>query len=131
MNDYTRKNMKNGKRRIERRLGDRNWTDKTEPMFSASNIHYEMGERTRGTAVGGIGAMELVARRTGLIEAIDGNVHVLKRHLPYHESDHVLNIAYNVLSGGTCLEDIELRRNDEVYLDACSRALVKSLKSNR
>ena len=118
MNDYTRKNMKNGKRRIERRLGDRNWTDKTEPMFSASNIHYEMGERTRGTAVGGIGAMELVARRTGLIEAIDGNVHVLKRHLPYHESDHVLNIAYNVLSGGTCLEDIELRRNDEVYLDA-------------
>ena len=69
MNDYTRKNMKNGKRRIERRLGDRNWTDKTEPMFSASNIHYEIGERTRGTAVGGIGAMELVARRTGLIES--------------------------------------------------------------
>ena len=42
----------------------------------------------------------------------------LKRHLPYQESDHVLNIAYNALSGGTCMEDIELRRNDEVYLDA-------------
>ena len=118
MNDYTRKNMRNRKRRIERRLGDRHWTDQAEPMFSASNIHYEMGERTRGTAVGGIGAMQLVARRTGLIEAIDQGVHVLKRHLPYHESDHVLNIAYNALSGGTCLEDIELRRNDEVYLDA-------------
>ena len=26
--------------------------------------------------------------------------------------------AYNALNGGTCLEDIELRRNDEVYLDA-------------
>ena len=38
--------------------------------------------------------------------------------LPYHESDHVLGIAYNVLSGGTCLQDIEQRRQDEVYLDA-------------
>ena len=118
MNDYTRKNMKNRKRRIERRLADRNWTDQAAPMFSASNIHYEMGERTRGTAVGGIGMMQLVARRTGLVKAIDESVHVLKRHWPYHESDHVLNIAYNALNGGTCLEDIELRRNDEVYLDA-------------
>jgi len=118
MNDYTRKNMKNRKRRIERRLGNRNWANQVAPMFSASNIQYEMGERTRGTSVGGIGTMHLVARRTGLIEAIDESVHVLKRHLPYQESDHVLNIAYNALNGGTCLEDIELRRNDEVYLDA-------------
>jgi hypothetical protein len=62
--------------------------------------------------------MHLLARRTGLIEAIDERLAVLKVHLPYHESDHVLNIAYNLLSGGTCLEDLELRRNDEVYLDA-------------
>ena len=41
-----------------------------------------------------------------------------KVHLPYHESDHVLNIAYNVLAGGDCLQDIELLRNDEAYLDA-------------
>ena len=68
--------------------------------------------------MGGLGAMHRVARRTGLIEAIDARVDVLKRHLPYHESDHVLNIAYNALTGGTCLEDIELRRNDEAYLDA-------------
>ena len=37
---------------------------------------------------------------------------------PYHESDHALNIAYNLLAGGSCLEHIEVRRNDEVYLDA-------------
>ena len=55
---------------------------------------------------------------SGLVEAIDESVDVLKVHLPYHESDHVLNIAYNIMSGGTCLEDIELLRNDEVYLDA-------------
>jgi hypothetical protein len=27
-------------------------------------------------------------------------------------------IGYNILCGGTCLQDIELRRQDEVYLDA-------------
>ena len=62
--------------------------------------------------------MHLLARRVGLIERIDKERHVLKRHLPYHESDHVLNLAYNILCGGTCAEDLELRRNDEVYLDA-------------
>lgn len=87
-------------------------------MFSAANIHYELGERVRGLGAGGIGAMHLLARRSGLIEAIDRRLHLLKMHLPYHESDHVLNIAYNAMSGGTCLEDLELRRNDEVYLDA-------------
>jgi hypothetical protein len=32
----------------------------------------------------------------------------------------VLNIANNALSGGTCLEDIELLRQDEVYLARAS-----------
>jgi len=44
-------------------------------------------------------------------------LHLLQLHLPYHESDHVRNIAYNALCDGTCLEDIELRRNDEVFLE--------------
>ena len=48
MNDYTRKNMRNRKRRIERRLGDRHWREQSAPMLSASNMHYEMGKRTRG-----------------------------------------------------------------------------------
>ncbi len=87
-------------------------------MFTAGNIHYELADRVRGLSPGGIGAMHLLARRSGLIEAIDRRLQLLKIHLPYHESDHVLNIAYNILSGGTCLEDIELWRNDEVYLDA-------------
>jgi hypothetical protein len=87
-------------------------------MFSASNIHYELSERTRGLDTGGIGVMHRLARHVGLIEEIDRRVEVLKVHLPYHESDHVLNIAFNVLCGGTCLEDIEWRRNNEVYLDA-------------
>lgn len=118
MNDYTRRLVTNGKRRIQYRLRDRTWEAQEDPMLTASNIQYEMADRTRGLAVGGIGMVHLLARRTGLIDAIDKALHVLKIHLPYHESDHVLNLAYNALSGGTCLEDIELRRNDEVYLDA-------------
>ena len=62
--------------------------------------------------------MHLMARKIGLVDAIDRHLHLLKVHLPYHESDHVLNIAYNLLAGGTCLEHIELLRNDETYLDA-------------
>jgi hypothetical protein len=118
MKKYTREMVRRRKRRIDYRLRDRTWKPQAEAMLSASNIQYEMGDRLRGTAVGGIGMMHLLARRTGLIESIDSKVEVLKRHLPYHESDHVMNIAYNMLSGGTCLEDIELRRQDEVYLDA-------------
>jgi len=106
------------KRRIARRLRNRNWQPRPKPMFSASNIHYEVADRTRGLGCGGIGVAHLVARQTGLLQAIDDNVHVLKAHLPYHESDHVLNIAYNVLAGGKCLDHLELLRNDEAYLDA-------------
>src|SRR4051812_49391241 len=87
-------------------------------MMTAHNIHYELAGRVQGLAAGGIGAMLLLARRIGLIRDIDHNLHLLKRHLPYHESDHVLNIALNILAGGKCFEHLELRRNDEVYLNA-------------
>ena len=49
---------------------------------------------------GGIGAAHQVLVQSGLIEGIDAGVEVLKIHRPYHESDHVLNIAYNALCGG-------------------------------
>jgi len=87
-------------------------------MLTARNIHYDIAERARGLAYGGIGAFHLLARKIGLIEAINSGLHLLKIHQPYHESDHVLNIAYNALCNGDCLQDIELRRNDAVFLDA-------------
>ena len=88
------------------------------PVFTAANIQYEASDRTRAIACGGIGAIHLLVRKLGLAEAIDERLHLLKFHLPYHESDHVLNFAYNALCNGTCLDDIELRRNDVVFLDA-------------
>ena len=87
-------------------------------MYRATNIQYGHSDRVRGLTSGGIGVMHRLAQHTGLVAAIDRHVTVLKVHLPYHESDHVLGIAYNVLCGGTCLQDIEQRRQDEVYLDA-------------
>ncbi|MBT3361986.1 MAG: IS1380 family transposase [Rhodospirillales bacterium] len=87
-------------------------------MLQGGNIQYDLAQRNRGIACGGIGAMHLLAGKVELIRLIDEKVKVLKQHRPYHESDHVLNIAYNILCGGRVLDDIELRRNDEVYLDA-------------
>ncbi len=66
--------------------------------------------------------MHRLAQHTGQVAALDQHVTRLKRHVPYHESDHVLNVAYHILCGGTCVQDIERRRQDEVYLDAlCAR----------
>jgi hypothetical protein len=87
-------------------------------MMTASNIHYEHADRVRGLSAGGIGAILLLAQKIELNKEIDRTLHLLKRHLPYHESDHVLNIAFNILAGGKRIEHLELRRNDEVYLDA-------------
>jgi hypothetical protein len=106
------------KRQIENRLDKTKLGDCSEPMFTASNIQYEIADRVHGIAFGGIGAMHLLARRIGLIDAIDKRLHLLKIHMPYHESDHVLNIAYNAVCGGDCLQDMELRRNDVNFLDA-------------
>jgi len=109
--------LRNRKQRIERRLRPKHWEDQPRPMLKASNIHYEMAERTGAMNCGGIGAMHLMVQRLGLVEDIDQSLELLKVHLPYHESDHVLNLAYNILAGGQRLEDIELRRNDEVFLN--------------
>ena len=106
------------KRRITRRIENKPGVERHQPMMTASNIHYEIAEKVRGIAPGGIGAIHLLSQQIGLVRAIDENLHLLKRHLPYHESDHVLNIAYNLLAGGSRLEHLEVRRNDEVYLDA-------------
>ena len=113
-----KRRLENRRRRIEYRLRERQWEDQPEPMFQGRNIQYEVAERDRAITVGGIGLVQRMVQGLGLPKRINKRLKLLKVHVPYWESDHVLNIAYNSLSGGTYLEDIELRRNDEVYLDA-------------
>ena len=109
--------LRKRKQRIARRLRKRNYTDQPEPMFQGGNLHYEVAERAGAVSCGGLGAIHTLAQRLGLVKEINDHLHLLKVHLPYHESDHVLNFAYNILAGGVRLEDLELRRQDENYLN--------------
>src|SRR5437879_4715301 len=118
VNKILRQKLANSKRRIQRRLDKADLRGCSQPMMTASNIHYEIGGRSRGLAVGGLGAMHMLVRQLGLSDALDRRLELLQIHLPYHESDHVLALAYLPLCGGTCLQDLELLRQDEVVLDA-------------
>lgn len=87
-------------------------------MIQGANTSYELAQKAGGTAYGGVAAIDAFAKKIRLPDRINNALHLFKKHLPYHESDHVLNLAYNALCGGTCLQDIELRRNDEFFLDS-------------
>lgn len=106
------------KQRILKRQQKARYRVRSSPVICGGRPQYEVAERVRGTAHGGIGAMHALVERLGLPQAIDSRVHLLQVHRPYTESDHVLNLAYNLLCGGQRLDDIELRRSDEVFQDA-------------
>jgi len=91
--------------------------DGDRPVLSGQLPRYEMSDRVTATKAGGVGAIHSLVRRLGLPQAIDERLHLLKRHQPYHESDHVLALAYNVLAGGTCLQDLDSLREDEALMN--------------
>ena len=106
------------KSRIEERLSRDSWPGKSGAVLAGGNEQMSMSQRVRATAFGGIGLVHRLVRQIGLPKLIDDAVRVFKVHCPYHESDHVLNIAYNIVCGGRTLDDIEFRRQDEAYMDA-------------
>lgn len=114
--DKIRTEKRKTERRLDRALGGME-PRSDAPEFSTRQVYYEMAERTRAVGVGGLGAIHQMVRGLGLVERLDANLNLLKRHRPYHESDHVLNITYNAICGGQTLDDIELRRNDRAFLD--------------
>ena len=113
-----REQVESRQRRIAQRLDKLNYPeDMSQPMMRGPIPHFELSSRTVGTAYGGIGLIHQFAIELGLADAINSRLHLFKVHLPYHESDHVLSLAYNALCEGRCLEDLELRRQDEAYLN--------------
>lgn len=114
---YT-KTLERKKREIKKRLERKQWEEQDQPMFRARNMQYEISEKAQAINSGGIGAIHQMILKSGLVQEINKHVKVLKNHIPYHESDHVLNIAYNVLCGNIRLEDIELNRQNTGYLNA-------------
>jgi len=90
------------------------------PMLKGFEISYEQSKRVEAISVGGIGVMHKLIERIRLAETINEEVVLLKRHLSYFESDHILTLGYHVLCGGRCLQDIERLRSDAVFLKALS-----------
>jgi hypothetical protein len=90
----------------------------TTPVLGGGNVVYEVSQKTRGIASGGVSAIHAMVQAMGFDTAINANVSVLKEHKPYHESDHILALAYMVLNGGTCVEDLGLCREDVEWLRA-------------
>ena len=93
--------MRSRQQRIERRLDRFNFPDDlSRPMMCGSNLHYELAGRAVGTAYGGIGLVHQLVERLELAREIDRRVSVFKLHMPYFESDHVLNLIYNAMCDG-------------------------------
>jgi hypothetical protein len=119
VNPIVARRLAKRKRRIARLLRrsrhrqDSGWAD-----LPVGKVTYEVSDRVNAVAHGGLGVVHQLVSELGVARRIDEAVHVLKVHRPYHESDHVLNVAYNALCGGRTLEDLELRRNDEAHLNA-------------
>jgi hypothetical protein len=110
--------MASRQRKIERRLDKTIFPKDPGPVLHGGNFHYEISDRVHGLGHGGIALFHRLAQDIGLVKAIDARLGILKIRLPYSDSDHVLNLAFNNLCGGECLQDLELRRTDVNYLDA-------------
>jgi hypothetical protein len=86
-------------------------------MFKDRNVHYDLADKAKGLRCAGLGVFQLLTQRLQLADALNDRLHLLKRHVPYFESDHILNLTFNLLAGGKTLDDLEHLRNHETYLD--------------
>ena len=103
---------------IDKRL-DPSWQPETaRPVFSGASIAYEISDRVKAITCGGLGLIVQLVERLGLAENLDNRLQLLKRHLPYHDSDHILNLTYNIITGGQCLNDLDQPRQNPAYMDA-------------
>ena len=121
-NRELRRRLAREQRAIDRQLQEAVAPNTDGPVLGRARIGYELSDRSRGTAHGGMGMIASLVAQVGLAAQIDASLSLLKIHRPYHESDHVPDIAYNVLCGGTRLDDIEARRTDRVFLDGLGAA---------
>lgn len=107
-----------GQAAIRERLDPRWYPETDRPVLSGESVRFEVSQRSGAIAWGGLGLIRQLVKRLGVAKRLDARVEVLQRHFPYHESDHILNLVYNLVSGGETLEDLERRRCDVAYLDA-------------
>ena len=111
-----RRRLKARKRRLRDRISPAG--EHRSPMISPPRADFELAEKQQAVTCGGIATIMELIKQVDLRKQINRAAPVFKLHAPYDEADHVFNIALNLLAGGTCLDHLELRRNDEAYLDA-------------
>lgn len=117
MNTKVRQQLQKRKRKLLRRISVEHGVWQS-PMIQPSRTKIELAEKQQAIGCGGIAVMMELINQLSLRKHLNASAEVFKLHLPYDEADHILNIALNLLAGGTCLEHLEHRRNDEAYLDA-------------
>ncbi len=118
MNNKKRKNQTKRQKKLHARSAHTGFSHAKTPMLCDLPIRYEKADRVRVLSVGGIGAIHTMIQKLNLPALINEQVTVLKRHLPYFESDHILSLCYSVLCGHKPLQDLNRLRTDAVYLDA-------------
>jgi hypothetical protein len=116
VNTKVRDQILRRQRRNTRRLQQAGGSDGL-PVLDTRSADFEMSNRICATSAGGVRLAHELVQAVRLPQAIDERVNLLKLHRPYHESDHVLSLAYNLLAGGSCIEDLEQRRSDDAFLD--------------
>jgi hypothetical protein len=118
-----RRKIQAEKRKIARRLKSVVQVNLAGPVLSATNIHYELADKTSAVSYGGIGAVHRLVNQLGLAERLNAALHLLNVHVPYYDSDHVLNFAYNGLRGRSTMRDKQTKRAANAAADklACPR----------
>jgi DDE family transposase len=85
-------------------------------------LHLEKDLRGEMTELGGLVLPQQFVRRFRVAQRIDAALNLFKRRVPYHESDHVLALAYTLYADGKCLEDQATLQGSEAIrrmLGAC------------
>ncbi len=88
------------------------WPKTSGRVTRLPRLHLEVDERSTVTLYGGLSLAATFLKRFRVAQEIDERVQVLKLHLPFHESDHVLAQALSLYVGGECLEDQAALQHD-------------------
>jgi hypothetical protein len=91
-------------------------------VFGNRRVRLRVQRRGAVTPYGGLALAHDLAMRLGLDRDLNRTLDLLRIHLPYAESDHVLTHVYNQYVGGRCIEDIANLQHSEAVrhlLGAC------------
>ena len=87
--------------------------DSCQPEFSYPPIQVAEHRGAPLVSWSGLAIIRQLVERLRVAPAIDAAVRVLRRCKWYTESDHILTMIYNMLTGGSTLSDINRFRDDQ------------------